>query len=140
MKAASLLFLRVSTALLIVIWGVMKIVAPENSVGVSNKYYGGLVSADMLQLPWGLFQVGVALMVILGLCRRIVYPLQAAILCLGAAVIWKYLLDPYGLYLLTEETRNILFFPSLGIAAATLVTWAFIDEDRYTLDVKLRGK
>lgn len=140
MKAASLLFLRVSTALLIIIWGLMKIISPENSVSVSNRYYGGTVSADMLQLPWGLFQVGVAVLVILGLYRRVVYPLQAAILCFGAIAIWKYLLDPYGIYLLTEETRNVLFFPSLGIAAATLVTWAFIDEDRYALDVKLRGK
>ncbi|MFC4292706.1 hypothetical protein ACFOWX_09805 [Sphingorhabdus arenilitoris] len=137
MKAASLLFLRLSTGLLIVIWGLIKIMSPDAAIGVSNTYYGGIVSVAMIQTPWGLFQVAIGLLTILGLLRRFVYPVQAFILCLGAAAIWKYLLDPFGLYLLTEETRNVLFFPSLGMAAATLVIWAFRDEDRLSLDVAL---
>lgn len=140
MKAASLLFLRISTALLIILWGSIKLRAPEKAIGVSEKYYGGAVSAEMLQMPWGLFQVAVGLLVILGLFRRIVYPLQAAILCLGALAIWNHLLDPFGLYLFGEEGggANLLFFPSLCLAAATLVIWAFRDEDTLSLDVKLK--
>ncbi|NJM50661.1 MAG: hypothetical protein HC843_07130 [Sphingomonadales bacterium] len=138
MKAASLLFLRISTGSLIVIWGLIKIMSPSSAIGVSNKYYGGLVSAEMIQTPWGILQVAIGLLTLLGLFRRFIYPAQALILCLGALAIWKYLLDPFGLYLLTEETRNILFFPSLGMAAATLVIWAFRDEDRLSLDTALR--
>lgn len=140
MKAASLLFLRVSTGFLIIIWGLIKIMKPDAAIGVSEKYYGGAVSMEALQIPWGIFQVIIGLLVILGLLRRVVYPLQAAILCLGALAIWKYLLDPFGMYLLTEETREILFFPSLGMAAATLVIMAFRDEDRLSLDAKLGRK
>ena len=140
MKAASLLFLRVSTGFLIIIWGLIKIMKPDAAVGVSEKYYGGAVSMEALQAPWGIFQVLIGLLVIFGLFRRIVYPLQAAILCLCALAIWKYLLDPFGMYLLTEETRQILFFPSLGMAAATLVILAFRDEDRLSLDAKLGRK
>lgn len=140
MKAASLLFLRVSTGFLIIIWGLIKIMKPDAAIGVSEKYYGGAVSMEALQIPWGIFQVIIGLLVILGLLRRVVYPLQAAILCLGALAIWKYLLDPFGMYLLTEETRQILFFPSLGMAAATLVIMAFRDEDRLSLDAKLGRK
>ncbi len=40
------------------------------------------------------------------------------------------------MYLLTRETSQILFFPSLGIAAATLVLLAFRDEDTLSLDAK----
>ncbi len=137
MKAASLLFLRISTALLIIIWGLIKVRAPDKAIGVSEKYYGGMVSAEMLQMPWGLFQVAIGLLVILGLFRRIVYPLQAAILVIGALAIWNHILDPFGLYLFGEDGgANILFFPSLCLAAATLVVWAFIDEDKLSLDVK----
>ncbi|MEE9433161.1 MAG: hypothetical protein V3V15_02850 [Sphingorhabdus sp.] len=139
MKAISLLFLRVSTALLIIIWGLVKVRAPEKAIGVSEKYYGGAVSAEMLQMPWGLFQLAVGALVILGLFRRFAYPLQAAILCLGALVIWNHLLDPFGLYLFAEKGgANILFFPSLCLAAATLVIWAFRDEDTLSLDAMRR--
>lgn len=138
MKSASLLFLRISTALLIIIWGVIKIRTPESAIGISEKYYGGMVSAEMLQMPWGIFQIGVALLVILGLFRRIVYPVQALMLVLGALAIWNHLLDPFSLFLFSgKDQANILFFPSLCLAAATLVTWAFRDQDTMSLDVKL---
>lgn len=139
MKAASLLFLRISTALLIILWGSIKLRAPEKAIGVSEKYYGGAVSAEMLQMPWGLFQVAIGVLVILGLFRKFVYPLQAAILVMGALAIWNHLLDPFGLYLFDEgEKANLLFFPSLCLAAATLVIWAFKEEDILSLDVKLK--
>ena len=141
MKAFSLLFLRISTGMLILLWGLIKIMKPEAAIGVSEKYYGGIVSAEMIQMPWGLFQVAVGLLVILGLFRRFVYPLQAAILCLGALAIWNHILDPFGLYLFGPDGgANLLFFPSLGMAAATIVIWAFRDQDRIALDVKLKRR
>ena len=92
----------------------------------------------MLQVPWGIFQISIGLLVILGLFRRYVYPLQAAILCVGALAIWKYLLDPFGMYLLSRENSQLLFFPSLCLAAATLVLIAFRDEDRIALDLRFK--
>jgi putative oxidoreductase len=139
-KAASLLFLRVSTGLLCVIWGLVRIAEPKAGVGVNTKYYGGLLADVSWQMPWGVFMLIVGLLTILGLFRKYVYPLQAAILCVGALAIWKYLLDPLGLYLLDRETSQILFFPSLGIAAATLVLLAFKGDDAFALDNKLGRK
>jgi putative oxidoreductase len=139
MKAASLLFLRISTGMLIILWGLIKIVKPEASIGVSDTYYGGMVSMKALQAPWGALQLVVALLVILGLFRRWAYPAQALILCIGALAIWRHLLDPYGMFLFEKaDDANLLFFPSLCLAAATLVIWAFKDEDRLALDVKLK--
>ena len=80
----------------------------------------------------------IGLLVCLGLFRRYVYPAQAVILCAGALAIWKYLLDPFGLYLLNAESRQVLFFPSLAVAAATLVLLAFRSDDRLSLDAKFR--
>ena len=136
MRAYSLLFLRFSTGLLVVLWGLVKVIEPAIGMGVANKYYGGVGGANMLQMPWGVFQIAVGVLVILGLFRRYIYPLQALILCLGALAIWKYLLDPFGLYLLSREDSQLLFFPSLCLAAATLVLLVFKDDDRITLDAK----
>jgi uncharacterized membrane protein YphA (DoxX/SURF4 family) len=138
-RALSLLFLRISTGLLLVIWGLIKIAEPDVAVGVSEKYYAGIVSASTLQMPFGALQVLVGTLVVLGLFRRIAYPAQALMLVVGALAIWKYLLDPYGRWLLTPETSNILFFPSLCVAAATLVLMAFIADDILSLDRRFRA-
>ena len=136
-KSLSLLFLRVSTGLLCMIWGVIRIGAPKIGAGVNGKYYGGILAGEMYQYIWGGILLIVGLMTILGLMRKYAYPLQAVILCSGALAIWKYLIDPLGLYLLDKESAQVLFFPSLGMAAATLVLIAFRQEDRVALDVKL---
>jgi len=137
MKAASLLFLRISTGLLVILWGVFKVMNPKSAIGISESYYGGTLSAEAMQMPLGILQILIGVLVILGLIRKIVYPVQALILCFGALAVWKFLLDPLGLYLLDKESSTKLFFPSLGMAAATLVLLAFKDEDTLSLDAKL---
>lgn len=135
-KALSLLFLRVSTGLLLVVWGIIRLGSVESGQGVANKYYGGLASAAWMQTAWGIFMLALGLLVVFGLLRRVVYPLQALVLVGGALAIWKYLLDPLGLWLLDDESRQVLFFPSLGMAAATLVLLAFRADDTINLDTK----
>lgn len=137
MKSISLLIMRLGTGLLLVIWGMIKIMAPVNAIGVSDKYYGGIVSMEALQMPWGILQVAIGLAVVIGLFRKIIYPVQALMLGIGLLPLWKYILDPLGLYLLTEETRQVLFFPSLAVFAGTLVLLAFRSDDTISLDHRL---
>lgn len=134
MKAFSLAFLRISAGLLLVIWGALRFAKPDIGVGLAQKYYSGLLQGPMLQHLLGAAEALLGALVVLGLFRRFTLPLQAAVLIFGAAAIWKYLLDPFGLYLLSEETRQILFFPSLGMAAASLVLVAFRQDDLFALD------
>ncbi len=134
MKAAALAFLRVATGLLLVLWGLIKVAAPEAAIHVSDTYYSGVLSLQSLQMPLGIAEALLGALVVIGLFRPLVLPVQAIVLVVSALAIWRYLLDPFGLYLLTEETRQILFFPSLAMAAASLVSWAFCDEDRFALD------
>lgn len=137
MKAASLLFLRISTGLLLVLWGLVKIAEPQKAIGIANKYYDGLLSDAVLQMPWGALQVTIGVLVVIGLFRKVVYPLQALMLGIGALAIWRHLLDPFGRWLFTEGQANLLFFPSLAVAAATLVLIAFKADDTFSLDRKL---
>lgn len=134
MKQFALAGLRISTALLLVVWGIIRVSAPEKGAGVSAKYYGGLGSAEFIQTAWGGALLLIGLLVILGLFRRYAFTAQAIVLVFGALTIWKYLLDPLGLYLLTPETSNVLFFPSLALAFASLLLLAMREEDRWSLD------
>lgn len=137
MKPISLLLLRIGTGLLLVLWGSLRLTM-EAGPGLADRYYSGLFGGAGLQMAYGIVQIVVGALVVLGLFRRIAYPLMALILIAGAAMIWRYLVDPLGLWLLSGEDAQILFFPSIAVAAATLVLLAFGDEDRIALDAALR--
>jgi len=140
MKPASLLLLRLGTGLLLVVWGALRVISPAAGPGLANKYYGGLLDLPTVQIAFGGAEIVLGLLVVAGLFRRAAYALQALILIPGTIVLWRYLLDPLGLYLLDKDSSQILFFPSITIAAATLVLLAFRDEDRWSLDARLSGK
>ena len=133
-KAGALLVIRVGTGLLLVLWGGLRLVMPNAGPGLANKYYSGFLNASALQIAFGLAEVMIGVLVVLGLFRRFVYPAQALVLVLGAFMLWRYLLDPMGLYLLDRESSQILFFPSITVAGATLALLAFHDDDRWSFD------
>jgi putative oxidoreductase len=137
LKPWSLLMLRVGTGLLLMIWGLLRVVMPEAGPGLSDRYYSGLFGGQTLQVAYGAGEALVGLLVVLGLFRRFAYPLQVLILVAGMSMLWRYLLDPFGLYLLSREDSQILFFPSITLAAASLVLLAFGNDDRFTLDALL---
>ena len=139
-KAASLLSLRIGTGLLLVLWGGLRVMSPAAGPGLATKYYGGFLDLQSLQIGFGVAEVIIGVLVVVGLFRRISYLLQALILVPGALVLWRYLLDPMGMYLLDKESSQILFFPSITIAAASLVLLAFRDEDRWSLDYRLMAR
>ena len=136
-RPASLLILRIGTGLLLILWGSLRVFSPAVGPHLAGKYYGGFLNLQSLQVVYGVAEVVIGLLVVLGLFRRASYLLQALILVPGAIVLWRYLLDPLGLYLLDKGSSQILFFPSLTIAAATLVLLAFRDEDSWSLDHKM---
>ncbi|MEE4350431.1 MAG: hypothetical protein V2J26_09400 [Pacificimonas sp.] len=135
MKALSLVFLRASTGLLLVVWGSMKLMNPEAGPSLSERYYGGLLSDAGIQTALAGAEVALGALVVLGLLRVVAYPVQALVLGFGALAIWRHLLDPLGLYLWAEGTDpNLLFFPSTTVFAASLVILAFREHDTITLD------
>jgi uncharacterized membrane protein YphA (DoxX/SURF4 family) len=138
LRPISLLLLRIGTGLLLVLWGSLRVFSPAAGPGLAGKYYGGFLQAETLQVAFGAAEIAIGLLVVLGLFRRTAYSLQALILIPGALLLWRYLLDPMGMYLMTRETSQILFFPSITVAAACLVLLAFRDDDLYALDARRR--
>ena len=136
-KQLSFLILRLGTGGLMLLWGMMKVTSPASYSGVSEKYYGGALNSAMVQMPLGAIQVALGVAVILGLWRKVTYPAVAVVIGVGLLAIWKYIVDPMGLYVLTDGNHNPLFFPSLTVFGATLAMMAFRADDTWSLDAKL---
>lgn len=139
-RPAPLLILRIGTGLLLVVWGTLRVLSPAAGPGLAQKHYCGLFNLPAVQIGFGAVEIVLGLLVALGLFPRIAYLAQAAILIPGTALLWRYLLDPLGLYLLDRESSQILFFLSITVAGATLVLLAFRDDDRWSLDARLAGR
>ena len=140
LKPWSLLLLRIGTGLLLVLWGVLRVTTPAAGPSLANKYYSGLLDVQAVQIAFGAAEVALGLLVVLGLFGRIAYPLQALILVPGALMLWRYLVDPLGMWLLSPENSQILFFPSIAVAAATLTLIAFREFDLLSLDAFLASR
>jgi len=116
-----------------VIWGVDKLVNVEHGVRVAEKFYAGVGANVTMLTVFGALQVLLGIVILLGLFRRIAYPVQTVIAALTAIGVWKSILDPWGWIL---DGSNVLFYPSLIILAAALVLQGFTDDDRYSLDAR----
>ncbi len=134
MRAASLLFLRVSIGFLIVFWGLDKLVNVAHGLAVSEGFYLGLFSSARLLNVFGVLQILAGGLVVVGMWRRFAYPAVALMNLASLLVVWKSVVDPWGWWL---EQTNVLFYPSLIIFAATLVLWAFLRDDEISLDRRL---
>jgi putative oxidoreductase len=131
MKTLTLAFLRVSVGLLVLYWGLDKIVDVQHAVAISDRFYLGAFSHPALLAGWGVVQTAVGALMVVGLLRRWVYPVVILINGVSLLAVWRSIVDPWGWVL---EGTNVLFFPSLIIFAASLLLWAFREEEGYVLD------
>ncbi len=130
MKAISLLLLRLSLGLLMLVWGVDKLVNVEHGMKVSKQFYLGAFGSVLLLNAFGVVQMGIGGAILAGAGRRIVYPALLAITGVTLLGVWRSVIDPWGWYM---QGGNALFFPSLIIFAGAFVLLAFRDEDLYVV-------
>lgn len=135
MKTWSLLLLRVSLGLLMLIWGADRLVNVEHGMLVSEHFYMGAFSVVPLLKAFGVVQMAIGVLIVLGLLRRWMYPVLIATTAVTLLGVWRSIVDPWGWYL---EGANALFFPSLIIFAGALVLLAFREFDTYSLDASRR--
>lgn len=130
MKPKSLLLLRISLGLFLVIWGIDKLVNVEHGIDVSDYFFFGAFSHRLLLQAYGVVEIFAGILIALGIARRVTYPLLLAITGMTVLGVWKSIIDPWGWWL---EGTEALFYPSIIIFAGALVLWAFRDEDRLVL-------
>lgn len=128
LRQVSLALLRVSLGLLMVWWGLDKLVNVNHGLAVSARFYGGAFSSAALLQAFGIAQTILGALVIAGALRRVVYPGLALITAATLLGVWKSIIDPWGWFL---EGANALFYPSVIIFAGALILIAFRDEDRW---------
>ena len=131
MKAIALTALRVSLGLFVGVWGVDKLVHPAHGAKVATIFYGGLLSAESLMPLLGAAECILALLVVLGLWRRVAYPALALVTGTTLLGVWRSIVDPWSLAL---AGGNVVFFSSLPLCAAALLLWTFTNDDLQTLD------
>jgi uncharacterized membrane protein YphA (DoxX/SURF4 family) len=136
MKARSLLLLRASLGLLMLIWGVDKLVNVKHGLEVSKYFYLGAFDSAALLRAFGVVQMALGALILLGVGRRFTYPALLAVTGATLLGVWRSVADPWGWYL---EGANVLFYPSLIIFAAALVLWAFRDDDRLVVGGRRRA-
>ena len=137
MKTRSLLLLRVSLGLLMLIWGVDKLVNVRHGLAVSQHFYLGTFDSAPLLQAFGVAQMALGVLILLGVARRVAYPGLLAITGVTLLGVWRSVVDPWEWWL---EGANVLFYPSLIIFAASLVLWAFADEDRLVVGGRRSGR
>lgn len=141
MPRLALMLLRISLGMLLIWWGLARVRNPDLGVAVSDRFYVGAFSNPDLQLVFGHFEAGIGVMVVLGLFRTVVLPIQLVIVGFSSAMVWSALVDPFGLLL---ESKHVgatqhLFYPSLIILCAAGVLWAMRHADRWALDYYFVG-
>lgn len=129
--ATSLLLLRVSIGMLMLIWGADKLANVAHGLLVAEKFYFGLFTAPGLLKAFGVFQIVLGLLVVFGVARRYAYPVLLVITATTLIGVWRSVVDPWGWMI---KGGNVLFYPSFIIFAGVLVLWSFQREDRISLD------
>lgn len=93
--ARSLLILRVSLALFLLLWGVDKIVVPEGTVGIFDHFYKMSIGVAMAKVLGGL-EVLLALAILAGFMKTWSYGLGLILHTVSTLSSWRQLLSPFG--------------------------------------------
>lgn len=125
-KNGSLVVLRVALGLFILVWGGDKIFNSGHTIGVSDRFYFGLVSAPLLVTVAGIAQIVLAGLLIVGKFKKVAYTVLLLMVTGTLLAVWKSVLDPLGLYM---EGGNIVFFSSVVIWAAAYYLWTTRNDD-----------
>lgn len=131
MRQIGFLLLRVGMGGLMVFWGLDKVVNVDHGMAVAETFYLGIGTNALFLNVFGVAQAILGVLIVVGLFRRLAYPVLAAICLVTALGVWRSIVDPWGWYL---EGTNVLFYPSLIIFGAALSLWGSMSEDSLCLD------
>lgn len=118
----ALLFLRLSVFLVMFMWMLDKLIRPQHTAGVFERFYymGGL--SDMVFYVIGVLELIIVVGFLLGFQKRITY---------GAVLLFHSVstLSSFGKYLAPFEGANLLFFAAWPMLAAAFALYYLRDRD-----------
>ena len=101
--AISLLLLRLSVFLVMLMWTVDKFVRPDHAAGVFSTFYGITGLDAQVAYVLGALELVVLLAFVAGIARRWSYGLVLVLHAVSTLATWRQYLDPF-------EGTNLLFF------------------------------
>jgi putative oxidoreductase len=123
----ALLALRITLGLFLLQWGVEKFVVPQSSTFIWSHFYGVNVP-QTLGYIFGAAEIAIALCMILGLFRTIIYGAALILHTITVLVTWRQLIDPWG------DPINHLFTAGVPVLGGFLALFLLRHWDRGVLD------
>jgi uncharacterized membrane protein YphA (DoxX/SURF4 family) len=125
----ALLALRITLGLFLLQWGVEKFVVPQANIFIWSHFYGMDVS-QTLGYAFGAAEIAIALCMIVGQFRTIIYGAALILHAITVLVTWRQLIDPWG------DPINHLFTAGVPVLGGFLALFLLRHWDRGTLDKK----
>ncbi|WP_119304209.1 DoxX family membrane protein [Dongia deserti] len=119
----ALLALRITLGLFLLQWGVEKFVVPQSNIMIWSHFYGLDVS-QTLGYVFGAAEIAIALCMILGLFRTVVYGAALALHTITVLVTWRELINPWG------DPINHLFIAGVPVLGGFLALFLLRHWDR----------
>lgn len=121
-QRGTLLLLRASLGLLMIVWGLDKLANPGHGMKVAARFYFGMPLSTQVMPALGIAQIVLGILVMLRVRERETLAVLAMLTGITLLGVWRSVIDPWGWYL---TGTNALFFPSLIIFAGAVVLFAF---------------
>lgn len=128
--------LRVGMGVFLIAWGLDKLLATEASSGIFSNFYGMDLGGVAIQ-AFGVAEVLLGLALAMGLFRFSAAWIQLVVNGISTLASWKQILDPWGIFGLTNGGTH-LFLASIVITAASIVLVLNARDATWTLDARLR--
>jgi uncharacterized membrane protein YphA (DoxX/SURF4 family) len=123
----ALLALRITLGLFLLQWGIEKFVVPQSSTFIWEHFYG-VAAPPVLGYAFGIAEIAIALCMILGVLRTIVYGAALFLHTVTVLVTWRQLIDPWG------DPVNHLFTAAVPVLGGFLALFLLRRWDRSLLE------
>ena len=117
-----LFFLRISIALVLIMWTVDKIINPAHGIGVFDKFYFIAGLEEQIMIGIGIAELVLIALFLVGRFKNITYLIVLIIHAVSTVT-------PYAVYLDPFNGAGLLFFAAWPMLAACYMLYVFRDDD-----------
>lgn len=133
-EAAAFLILRLCVGYFLLIWGLSKLVIPQQTQALFNYFYG-INIGNLISYLFGVGETAVAIGIILGLWRRLSYGVGLLIHMVTVVVTIKFWVHPLAME--NGVPVNRLYVTALPALAAFVALYALRAYDTWSVDAWL---
>ncbi len=133
----SLLILRLSLGLFLLLWALEKFILPKTTEQIWSNFYQIPISSSIVTIL-AILQTLLAIALIVGFLRPLTYGIALGINAVTFISTWRQLLDPWGLA--SGESVNHLFLAGIPVLAGFIALFLLHPWDSWSVDGWLKDK